>query len=113
VRRHFARYAQLSATLKSYGESLIRSKPQTVTTVGFQLDNFMTEVNTAVTQEETQLITHQREQVLFDFIAKGLAITHRPFDAVDISTSPLDPATRPLLWVMMERQCDASTQKNW
>jgi beta-galactosidase len=97
--------------LKSYGESLVNSKLQTITTVGFQLDNFMTEVNTGATQEETQIITHQREQVLFDFIAKGLAITHRPFDAVEISQCTLDPTLTPLLWLMMDRQCDAATQK--
>ena len=111
LRRHFSRYAQLSSALKSYGESLIISKLKTITTIGFQLNNFMTEVNTDATQEETQIITHQREQVLFDFIAKGLAITHRPFDAVEISQSLLDPAVTPLLWLMMDRQCDAATQK--
>ena len=111
VRRHFTRYSQFSSALKSYGESLVNSKLQTITTVGFQLDNFMTEVNTGATQEETQIITHQREQVLFDFIAKGLAITHRPFDAVEISQCTLDPTLTPLLWLMMDRQCDAATQK--
>jgi len=111
VRRHFTRYSQFSSALKSYGESLVNSKLQTITTVGFQLDNFMTEVNTGATQEQTQIITHQREQVLFDFIAKGLAITHRPFDAVEISQCTLDPTLTPLLWLMMDRQCDAATQK--
>jgi beta-galactosidase len=111
VRRHFTRYSQFSSALKSYGESLVNSKLQTITTVGFQLDNFMTEVNTGATQEETQIITHQRELVLFDFIAKGLAITHRPFDAVEISQCTLDPTLTPLLWLMMDRQCDAATQK--
>lgn len=111
LRRHFTRYSQFSTALKSYGESLIISQPKTITTIGFQLDNFMTEVNTGATQEATQIITHQREQILFDFIAKGLAITHRPFDAIEISQSPLNPAVIPLLWVMMDRQCDAVTQK--
>jgi beta-galactosidase len=111
IRRHFTRYSQFSSALQSYCESLITSKPQTCTTIGFQLDNFMTEVNTGATQEETQIITHQREQILFDFIAKGLAITHRPFDAIEISQSPLDPTVTPLLWLMMDRQCDATTQK--
>jgi len=111
VRRHFTRYSYFSSALKSYGESLITSKLQTITTVGFQLDNFMTEVNTGATQEETQIITHQREQVLFDFIAKGLAISHRPFNAIEISQNQLDPNVTPLLWLMMDRQCDAATQK--
>ena len=111
LRRHFTRYSQFSSALKSYGESLINSKPQAITTIGFQLDNFMTEVNTGATQQETQIITHQREQVLFDFIAKGLAITHRPFNTVEISQNQLDPNVTPLLWLMMDRQCDAATQK--
>lgn len=111
LRRHYARYGKVSSVLKSYGTDLILSKPEVVTTIGFQLDNFMTEVNNAASQEATRIITHQREQILFDFIARGLALTHRPFDALELSRSSLNVAQTPSLWAMMERQCDAGTQQ--
>ncbi|MFC1465149.1 MAG: beta-galactosidase [Candidatus Brachytrichaceae bacterium NZ_4S206] len=110
TRRHFARYPRLSRTLAAYGQALIRSRPRTVTTIGFTLDHFMTEVNNALTQPETDVLTHQREVILFDFIARGLALTHRPFDAVELSRAALDPARTPTLWAMIERRCDAGVQ---
>lgn len=111
LRRHYARYPRLSQTLSAYGNALTLSRPKTVTTVGFLLDQFMTEVNNPFTQEATNILTHQREVILFDFIARGLVLTHRPFDALELSRAALDPARMPTLWVMMERQCDAAVQQ--
>jgi len=110
LRSHYFRYPQLSAALQSYGPSLSLARPQTVTAVGFILDYFMTEVNTPATQEQTRILTHQREVILFDFIARGLALTHRPFRGLDLQRSDLDPNRTPSLWVMMERMCDAEIQ---
>jgi beta-galactosidase len=75
------------------------------------LDNFMTEVNNAFTQEATNIITHQREIVLCDMIARSLALTHRPFDAVELTRSTLDAAQTPTCWVMMEKQCPPEVQQ--
>ncbi len=111
VRRHYARYGELSRVLEAYGEALILSRPHTVTTIGFLLDNFMTEVNNVFTQEATAIISHQRECVLHDFIARGLALTHRPFDALELSRSDLDVAETPTLWVMMDKQCPVTVQR--
>lgn len=110
TRRHFARYPRLSRTLAAYGRALICSRPRTVTTIGFMLDHFMTEVNHALTQPEMDALTHQREVILFDFIARGLALTHRPFDAIELSRAALDPTRTPTLWAMIERRCDAGVQ---
>ncbi len=110
TRRHYGRYPRLSRTLAAYGQALIRSRPRTVTTIGFLLDHFMTEINNALTQPETDVLTHQREVVLFDFIARGLALTHRPFNAMALNHDALDPARTPSLWVMIERRCDADVQ---
>jgi beta-galactosidase len=74
------------------------------------LDYFMTEVNSPLTRPATDVMTHQREVVLFDFIGRGLALTHRPFHAVDLDRGDLDPAENPLVFAMMDRQCDAATQ---
>ncbi|MEP0807089.1 MAG: beta-galactosidase [Chloroflexota bacterium] len=111
LRRHYARYPRLSQTLAAYGRDLTLARPKTVTTIGFLLDQFMTEVNNSFTEESTKIITHQREVILFDFLARGLALTHRPFDALELARAALDPARTPTLWVMMERQCDAAVQQ--
>lgn len=111
LRRHYRRYPKLSKVLAGYGSDLIRSRPQTVTTVGFFLDYFMTEVNNAFTKEASDILTHQRDVILFDMLARGLALTHRPFDALELSRASLDPAQTPLLWVMMEKQCSAEAQR--
>lgn len=111
LRRHYHRYPQLSQTLAAYGEALILARPQTITAVGFRLDDFMTEVNTPATEEATRIITHQREVILFDFIARGLALTHRPFRALELARAALDPDETPTLWVMTEHRCEADIQQ--
>ncbi|BAJ64655.1 beta-galactosidase [Anaerolinea thermophila] len=110
LRRHYHRYPRLSRVLQTYGEALTLAKPRTVTTIGFVLDDFMTEVNNSFTRLQTDVLTHQREVILFDFIARGLALTHRPFDALELSRAPLDATRTPTLWVMMEKQCDVPVQ---
>ncbi len=111
VRPHYNRYVKLSQVLQAYGRDLVVARPQTITTIGFLLDNFMTEVNNASTQPTTNIITHQREVILCDFIARGLALTHRPFDMIELTRSALDPSQTPLCWVMMEKQCAAAVQQ--
>ncbi|GAB4402908.1 MAG: beta-galactosidase [Anaerolineales bacterium] len=111
LRRHYFRYPKLSRALAAYGEALIRARPHTVTTIGFCLDDFMTEVNNRLSQPRTDILTHQRETILFDMIARGLALTHRPFDAVDVARAQLDASRIPLLWMMMDRECDAAIQR--
>ncbi len=111
LRKHYQRYPRLSKVLAAYGSAFIRSRPQTVTTIGFLLDYFMTEVNNDFTKEASSILTHQRDVILFDMIGRGLALTHRPFEAVEISRASLDVSKMPLLWVMMERQCNAGTQQ--
>lgn len=111
TRRHYARYPKLSRVLTAYGVDLARAQPKTVTTLGFLIDAYLTEINSPATRLATDILTHQRDVVLFDFIARGLALTQRPFDAVELTRADLDPAVTPLLWVMLDRQCDADTQR--
>ncbi|HNB53922.1 MAG TPA: glycoside hydrolase, partial [Anaerolineales bacterium] len=111
LRKHYHRYPQLSKVLHTYGSALTIAQPHTVATVGFFLDHFMTEVNSPLTQPATNVITHQREVILYDFIGRGLALTHRPYNALELTRAPLDPVTTPNLWVMIEKQCPAETQQ--
>lgn len=111
LRGHYARYPKLSAVLGAYGPALVLAQPETVTAIGFVLDYFMTEVNNEFTQAHTRLLTYQRENILFDMLARSLALTHRPFSAIDLGRAPLDAAQTPVCWVMLEQQCDAATQQ--
>ncbi|MCK6580666.1 MAG: beta-galactosidase [Anaerolineae bacterium] len=111
LRRQYARYPKLSRVLKAYGADLALARPQTITCIGFLLDAFMTEVNNAFSRPAADILTHQRDVILFDLLARGLALTHRPFEALELSRARLDPAGTPLLWVMMEKQCDAAVQE--
>jgi beta-galactosidase len=110
TRSHYPRYARLSRVIDAYGESLILAKPRTVTTIGFQLDDFMTEVSNPATRTAVDILTHQREVVLFDLLARGLCLLHTPFDALDLERGELDPARQPVLWMMMEKQCSPEVQ---
>ncbi|MEJ5310542.1 MAG: beta-galactosidase [Anaerolineae bacterium] len=111
LRRHYHRYPQLSRVLAAYGDALTRARPETVTAIGFRLDDFMTEVNLPATQAATDILTHQRDVILFDFIARGLALAHRPFVALDLCRAVLEVTRHPLLWVMLDHTCDAAVQR--
>lgn len=111
TRKHYPRYGKLSRVMDTYGVAFVRAQPQTVVTIGFFLDHYMTEVNNAFTQEATRIITHQRERILCDMIARGLALTHRPFDAIELTRAELDAAKTPHLWLMMEKKCPADVQQ--
>ncbi|MBK9121607.1 MAG: beta-galactosidase [Chloroflexi bacterium] len=112
LRAHYHRYPKLSRMLSAYGDDLVRSRPATVATIGYVLDQFMTEIDNAFTKPATDILTHQRDTVLFDFLARGLALTHRPFEAVELARTALDAKQTPVLWVMMEKQCDADVQQS-
>lgn len=111
LRRHYGRYPKLSPTLAAYGEALALARPQIVTAVGFRLDDFSTEVNTPASEEVARILTHQRQVILFDFIARGLALTHRPFRALELGRAMLDVTETPTLWAMSERRCEAAIQR--
>jgi beta-galactosidase len=110
-RKHYGRYRKLSQVLASYGSDLVLSQPKTVATIGFFLDHYMTEVNSKFTQDATSILSHQRDTILFDFLARGLALTHRPFNAIELTRADLDASQTPLLLIMIERQCDPETQQ--
>ncbi len=111
LRSHYHRYPRLSRVLAAYGDALTLARPESVTTIGFCLDDFMTEVNLPATQDATAILTHQRDVILFDFIARGLALTHRPFAALDLQRASLDPQRVPLLWTMLDVHSDATLEQ--
>ncbi|MEW6504783.1 MAG: beta-galactosidase [Chloroflexota bacterium] len=111
LRRHYHRYPHLSRVLAAYGDDLLLSHPHRVTRVGFRLDDFMSEVHHPQEAGWLEKITHQRETILFDQIGRGLALTHRPFDALEISRAQLDAQTCPSLWMMIERRCPLAVQQ--
>jgi beta-galactosidase len=52
LRRHYFRYGKLSKVLDCYGTALVLAQPETVTTIGFVLDYYMTEVNNQSTRHK-------------------------------------------------------------
>ncbi|MBW4438413.1 MAG: beta-galactosidase [Pleurocapsa minor GSE-CHR-MK-17-07R] len=110
VRRHYHRYGKLSATLTAYGTALVTALPKTVASIGFQIDDFMTEVGNVATRPADDVLVHQRNDILFDFIGRGLSLTHRPYDALELARQPLDAAHTPVLFTMLDKRCDASVQ---
>lgn len=111
LRRHYARYPHLSRVLAAYGEDLLLARPRVVTYVGFVLDDFMSEVQHPSEREQLEQITYQREAVLFDQIGRGLALTQRPFAAVEVERGALDVQVMPTLWMMIERRCPLAVQR--
>jgi len=111
LRRHFHRYPRLSSVMAAYADDLLLARPRYVTRVAFRLDDFMSEVYHPQEEQWVEQITHQREVILFDQIGRGLALTHRPFDAVEISRERLDAGTSPSLWMMIERRCSPDVQQ--
>ncbi len=111
LRRHYHRYPRLSRVLAAYGDDLLLARPRTVTRLAFLLDDYMNEVSHPQEKEWVEEITHQRETIGFDQIGRGLALTHRPFDAVEISRAPVDVETSPSLWMMIERGCPPEVQQ--
>ncbi|MBL8096091.1 MAG: beta-galactosidase [Anaerolineales bacterium] len=110
-RRHFGRYARLSRVINAYGPALALAQPEPVTTIGFAIDHYLTEVNNRLTQDATQALTLRRDVVLFDMISRGLALTHRAFDTRELGVGTLDPAATPHLWVFMARGCSPAIQQ--
>ena len=111
LRRHYHRYPELSAVLNTYGDAFTTAMPKAVTTLGFQLDYFMTEVDLDITKPSSKAITHQTDAILFDMLARGLTLSHRPYNALDLDTQILDPEQTPVIWTLMEKQCHPATQQ--
>lgn len=111
LRRHYHRYPRLSQVLSAYGRDLILAAPETTTTIGFLLDQYLTELSSEATRAAVAELTHQRDVIQFDLIARGLALTQRPFAALELSRHDLDPAQTPTCWVMLDRQCPAEVQR--
>lgn len=111
LRRHYARYPRLSRVLAAYGEDLLLARPRYAAHVAFLLDYFMSEVSHPLERAWLDEMTHQREAILFDQIGRGLALTHRPFDALEIGRAELDVFGTPHCWMMIERQCPAEVQQ--
>lgn len=110
LRSHFHRYPQLNATIHAYGSLLREGKVTPQTTLGFSIDDYMTEVHTPLTQREDAELKHQRNDIQFDLMARFLSLENIPFDAVELSRQEWSPKTHPSLWVMMDHRMDREVQ---
>lgn len=110
VRSHFHRYGQLNAAIQAYGHVLVNGKVRPLTTVGFLIDDYMSDVHSPLTQKEDAHIKHQRNDIQFDGISRYLSLDNIPFNAVELLRQPFSPQTHSSLWVMMDHRMPASVQ---
>jgi beta-galactosidase len=111
LRSHFHRYPKLNSTIHTLGKTLIEGKTTPITSVGFLIDDYLTEVHTPLTQRLDAEIKHQRNDIQFDLIARFLSLENIPFDAIELSRQTFTPQTHPSLWVMMDHGMAQSVQK--
>ncbi len=111
LRSHFHRYPKLNSTIHTLGQTLIEGKTTPITSVGFLVDDYLTEVHTPLTQRMDAEIKHQRNDIQFDLIARFLSLENIPFDAVELSRQTFTPKTHPSLWVMMDHGMAQSVQE--
>lgn len=110
LRSHFHRYPKLNATLHTLGPTLIEGKTIPKTSIGFLIDDYLTEVHTPLTQREDAEIKHQRNDIQFDLMARFLSLENIPFDAVELARQDFSPLTHPSLWVMMDHRMPKGVQ---
>ena len=111
VRAHFHRYPKLNATLKAYGPLVSHGQVTPMTTIGFLIDDYLTEVHTPLTQRQDAEIKHQRNDIQFDLMARFLSLENLPFDALELSRQPFSPVSHPTLWVMMDHRMAKAVQE--
>lgn len=110
LRSHFHRYPKLNATLKAIQPLLESATIIPQTAIGFEIDDYLVEVHSPLTQREDAEIKHQRNDIQFDLMARYLSLDNIPFDAVELDRHELSPSKHPSLWVMMDHRMASSVQ---
>lgn len=111
LRAHFHRYPKLNATLLAYGSLVTQGQFTPVTTIGFLIDDYLTEVHTPLTQRQDAEIKHQRNDIQFDLMARFLSLENMPFDALELSRQAISSVTHPTLWAMMDHRMAKAVQE--
>jgi beta-galactosidase len=110
-RSHYYRYPKLASMISAYGQALIKAQPVTMTTIGFQIDDYMTEYSNQIVRTENETLRHFRNAIQFDGMARFCAIEHLNFDAIEVQSGTLDPKDIPSLWMMIHDSCPRDVQQ--
>jgi len=110
LRPNYFTARHLGRVLRAIGGHLVRAPKKIHTHIGFNPDDYMTEV---VEERDRGLLGEviaKREHFAFDGVFRLLAAANIHFEAVDL-LKPLDPAAVPTLWVFSTEKMDRNIQE--
>jgi len=110
-RSHYYRYPKLASMMNAYGQALVLAQPVFETTIGFLIDDYLTEYVNEQTKTENEILRHFRNAIQFDGIARFLSIRHLNFNAIELSLDTLEVKKTPTLWMMIHDACPAKVQQ--
>lgn len=110
-RSHYYRYPKLAKMMNSYGQALVLAKPVYETSIGFLIDDYMTEYTCDLIKTENEVLRHFRNAIQFDGMARFLSIAHLNFNAIEVRLQELDPKKMPHLWMMIHDRCPKKVQE--
>jgi len=89
----------LGQTIRALGEDFLDSKIRVDVTIGWDPDIYMTEYWVKATKAMQDRLSHIREVGLFG-LGRNLSLNNITYDALDLSSQPLEPKTHPTLIVV-------------
>lgn len=110
LRPNYFTARHLGLVLRTIGGRLVRAPKKIHTHIGFNPDDYMTEV---VEERDRALLGEavaKREHFAFDGVFRLLAAANIHFEAVDL-LKPFDPAAAPTLWVFSTDRMDRDIQE--
>jgi len=110
-RSHYYRYPKLAKMMNAYGQALVVAQPVVDTSLGFLIDDYMTEYTCDLTKTENEVLRHFRNAIQFDGIARFLALSHLNFNAIELKLDELDPKKTAHLWMMIHDRCPRKVQE--
>jgi beta-galactosidase len=110
-RSHYYRYPKLTRMMNAYGQALVLSQPIYETSIGFLIDDYMTEYSCELIKNGNEVLRHFRNAIQFDGIARFLSIAHLNFNAIEVRLQELDPKKIPHLWMMIHDRCPKKVQE--
>ncbi|MBO8156958.1 MAG: beta-galactosidase [Bacillaceae bacterium] len=110
IRPNYERAKHLGKVLGTIGKRLLNATKQVHTYIGFNPDDYMTDVVDERDQKIFNEIAKKREDFSFDGIARLLTAADIHFEAVNLLSS-LDPNETPTLWVFSTKYMNPDLQK--
>ena len=111
LKPHYPLIRHLGQMFAACSESLLRTRQESVVTLGLVPDYYMTEYrmkNAAICDE----LRFYREEYLYEGMGKAMSILNLTYDGYNLaSPAPLDPEKMPAMAVFLTRYLDAEIQR--